>query len=189
MKKNSKKITMYSLKNAKLAKKKNVKGFTLVELIVVIAIIGILAVVLVPNMMKYVKNASLSKANDAASKIAEQANLIAAEMEMEGKTLSGAYTADTDSFSLSGDSSADAFTEKLSKAVPSLDADSKVTIVFDETTGQVKAVAYAESDDAKYVGAYPDPVTLDDLSDGGDYAPDSKESSYVKLAKKINPPA
>ncbi len=44
-----------------LKKKKNNKGFTLVELLVVIAIIGILAVVAVPSLMSNLEKAKVSK--------------------------------------------------------------------------------------------------------------------------------
>lgn len=45
-----------------LKKKKNNKGFTLVELLVVIAIIGILAVVAVPALFKNIKKAEVAEA-------------------------------------------------------------------------------------------------------------------------------
>lgn len=160
--KKTNKIKNYSLKNARIGKKKKVKGFTLVELIVVIAIIGVLAIVLIPNMLNYVKKARLTTANDAASKIGEQANLIAAEMEMDGKTLTGTYY--TAEFTLSGDATTkDLFATKLSDAVPDLKKGSpKVTITFD-STGQVSNVVYRESATAAYIGAYPTAVTIEEI--------------------------
>jgi type IV pilus assembly protein PilA len=156
----NKKIKRFSLKK-KLAKK-NAKGFTLVELIVVIAIIGVLAVVLVPNMMKYVKNAGLTKANDAAAKVAEQANLIATEMELTGNSLSGTYSCDVTLKDSSG-AEATAFNEALNKAVNIPDG-TKITIIFDGSSGQVSGVAYQETT-SDYVGLYPNPSNRDGSSE------------------------
>ncbi len=160
--KTNKKIRNYSLKNAKIAKKKNAKGFTLVELIVVIAIIGVLAVVLVPNMMKYVRNAGLTKANDAAAKVAEQANLIATEMEMTGKSLSGKYaTADISFDDGSGDNASE-FATALNAAVD-IPSGTKLEINFG-SDGQVEYIVYQETDN-DYVGLYPNPADRDGSSD------------------------
>lgn len=151
----------YSLKAAKIGKKKKVKGFTLVELIVVIAIIGVLAVVLVPNMMKYVRNAGLTKQNDAAAKVAEQANIIAAELDAKGVTLNANYA--TASVSFDGVDDSDAFVTALNAAVDIPDG-TKLELAFDSSTGKVSYVVYQEGGEG-YVGLYPNPSDRDGSSD------------------------
>jgi len=50
-------------------RKLNVKGFTLVELMVVVAILGILAVIAVPAFIKYMRRAKTTEAIDELDKI------------------------------------------------------------------------------------------------------------------------
>ena len=64
-------------------KKKNNKGFTLVELLVVIAIIGILAVVAVPSLVKNINKANASDVTSYISAVKTQAMAMYADGSYE----------------------------------------------------------------------------------------------------------
>lgn len=141
------KIKNYSLKNAKIGKKKNVKGFTLVELIVVIAIIGVLAVALLPQLFGKVQSSRLATANDGAAKIAEQAGIIIAELEVNGAVITGGTISATIS-----DDDAESFKTEMNKAL-NLDGYNWAVVIDDD--GKVTGAAYGETG-GKYIGTYPD---------------------------------
>ena len=72
-------------------KKKNNKGFSLVELIVVIAIMAVLMVVLAPAMLRYVEKTRVQKDDSATSEVANALELALAQediyAEAGGKTV------------------------------------------------------------------------------------------------------
>lgn len=70
-----------------MLKKRKMKGFTLIELIVVIAIIVILAAIIVPLMLGYVKSSKVSKYNSNARSVFEGSQLALTDIIREGETV------------------------------------------------------------------------------------------------------
>jgi type IV pilus assembly protein PilA len=77
-----------------MAKRKNEKGFTLIELMIVVAIIGILAAVAIPAFMKYIKKSKTSEARTHVQKIYAGAR----EYWMDRNTAAGQIQADSPQF-------------------------------------------------------------------------------------------
>lgn len=78
--------------NTAMKKKKNRKGFSLVELIVVLVIMAILAAALVPTLIGYIRQTRESNAKNEASMVVQAAQTIA----------SGAYAAADGQYNVEG---------------------------------------------------------------------------------------
>ena len=66
-------------------KKRNNKGFSLVELIVVIAVMAVLVVVLAPAYLRYVDKAKLQKDESAISEVVNAVKIAAAEEKVSNE--------------------------------------------------------------------------------------------------------
>lgn len=112
----------------KLIRKKNNKGFSLVELIVVVLIMAIIAVALAPQVMKWVNNSKVSTDVSNYDSLVANCQLALADTAaltaVKGATAS--YTieySDTSVASLKKDSTAVTSTDDLYKALDALDPD------------------------------------------------------------------
>ncbi len=79
---------------------KNIRGFTLIELIVVIAILAILAAILIPSMLNFVRDANVAKYNANAKSVYAGAQLALTDLHAGNRSYqvlsNGIYTGSSD---------------------------------------------------------------------------------------------
>lgn len=88
--------------------KKNMKGFTLIELMIVVAIIGVLAAIAIPNFMNYQCKAKQTEAKRNLGTIKTQQYAYRAEWDTYGSLSNIGFSIDTDarySYSMSNNTS------------------------------------------------------------------------------------
>lgn len=155
-------------------KRKNQKGFTLVEMIVVIAIIGVLAAMMVPALLGFVDKSNESNKNAVAAGLGRGVETLLIDPKFDGKITGGTIKvlniADNKTVPdfLGGPVPAaptvdDLFKVELAKiAGTGYEKGSDIYILIDTTTKKLTRVVYATGD--KTDGTPGTALTIDDAN-------------------------
>ena len=167
------------------------KGFTLIELIVVIAIIGVLAAILVPSMMGYVGKSKLATANSNAKLMFTNAATYTSDCEVKGVAIAAAIAdGETSTLVLTAAGTApiyDGSEADLKNALISMmgggPAGGEGVITF--AGGSPKKDVWRKLGTDKYVGAYPQAITVKD-GDTGVAGVDTELDSWADATVKTS---
>lgn len=133
--------------------KRRLKGFTLIELIVVIAIISVLAMILIPQLIGYVKKSKLEVVNRCAKDIFNQASIYIHDSENVDKDFT-TITAISSSDITSGNVLKEDFCKNMDKVLNGKLLGSWK--VFFNSDGTVAAAFYSKKTNDPYVGSWPE---------------------------------